>query len=122
MENAFVRLRFDGQGRLRGVYDKRPRDVLAPGRLAISSSSLKTRWPVVARRDIDIFYNDKPIEFVGPAVEVAERGPVRSVLHSGARSGIPDYRRRPDGGRRASRSDHGGLGHEHDVILKAAFP
>ena len=129
MENAFVRLRFDGQGRLRGVYDKRSRrDVLAPGATGNQFILFEDKMASCgASWDIDIFYNDKPIEFDGAllGVEVAERGPVRSVLRF--RRAIGNSRITQDvvlmaESPRIAFQTTVDWGDEHDVMLKAAFP
>ena len=84
LENDRLKLRFDKQGRLRRIYDKRfKREVLAPqatGNQFIlyedKMASTGDSW------DLDIFYEDKPLVHNGTLVqhEIVEQGPVRTVL------------------------------------------
>lgn len=129
LENDHVRARFDARGRLVSLVHK------ALGREAIAPRSPANQFMLFEDKtvacgpawDIDIYYNDKPVEIDGRllSAEVVEQGPVRSVvrfrraiskstltqdviLH--AHSPRLDFQTRVD------------WGDEKDVMLKVAFP
>ena len=129
MENERVKVRFDRQGRVRRIYDKMARrDVLEPGkagnRLILFEDKMATSGTAW---DIDIFYNDKPLEIDGELqeVEVVERGPVRSVVRfrrTLSQSAITQDVILTAGSPRIDFATRVEWGDEKDVLLKAAFP
>jgi alpha-mannosidase len=129
MENDCVRVLFDRQGRIRKVYDKKhERDVLDPDSLGNRFIVFEDKMASTGEAwDIDIFYNDKPLETDGTfeTIEVVERGPVRAALRISrtiSRSRISqDIILRADSPRIdfATTVD---WGNEKDVLLKVAFP
>jgi alpha-mannosidase len=129
LENTLLRLRFDARGRLRSVYDKRHRrEVLAPGATGNQFILFEDKMASCgASWDVDIFYNDKPLEFDGKllSVEVPERGPVRSVLRFRRAIGKSRITQDVILSAESPRIDFQTTvdwGDEHDVMLKAAFP
>ncbi|MEI6217490.1 MAG: alpha-mannosidase, partial [bacterium] len=67
LENALVRAEFDDRGRLVRVFDKRAgREVLEPGavgnRMIVFEDKMATCGPAW---DVEIYYNDKPLEHDG---------------------------------------------------------
>ena len=129
MENDCVRIRFDKQGRLRSVYDKRARrEVLAPretgNRYVLFEDKMATcgtSW------DIDIYFKDKPLEHDGTllSAEVVEQGPVRAVVRftrKMSRSTISQDVILTAGSARVDFGTTVDWGDEKDVMLKVAFP
>ncbi|MFH1740570.1 MAG: alpha-mannosidase [bacterium] len=129
MENDRIRVKFDPQGRIRRLYDKAAkRDVLEPvetgNRFILFEDKMATSG---AAWDIDIFYNDKPIEIDGvlESVEVIERGPVRSVVRfkrALSKSKIIQDVILTAGSARVDFATTIEWGDEKDVLLKVAFP
>ena len=82
LENALIRVRLDGAGRLTSVFDKRrDRELLAPGqpanRLAVYEDK-PVQWDAW---DIDWYYEEKCWEIDAPtSIEVVETGPHRAAL------------------------------------------
>ena len=128
MENDCVRLRFDRQGRLRSVFDKRAgREVVAPGAVAnqlILFEDKPANWDAW---DIDIFYNDKPLATDGEllSIEVKETGPVGAVVRvrrAISKSVISQDIILVAGSPRIDFLTTIEWGDEREVLLKVAFP
>ena len=128
MENERVRIRFDRQGRLRSVYDKRARrEVVAPGAVAnqlILFEDKPANWDAW---DMDIYYNDKPLEADGRllSIEVKEAGPVGAVVRvrrAISKSVVSHDIILTAGSPRIDFLTTIEWGDEKDVLLKAAFP
>jgi len=130
MENDLVRVEFDAKGRMSSLFDKRARrQVLAPGAVGNQFIVFEDKMATCgAAWDMEIFYNDKPIEFDGrlASAKAVEQGPVRSVIRFirkiskstiiqdvvlAAGSARVDFVTRIDWAK-----------DEKDVILKVAFP
>jgi len=128
MENDCLRLRFDRQGRLRSVFDKRARrEVLAPGAIANQLLLFEDKPVNWDAWDIDIFYNDKLLEADGKllSIEVEETGPVRAVLRvrrAISKSVISQDIILVAGSPRIDFLTTIEWGDEREVLLKAAFP
>lgn len=129
LENDRLKLRFDKQGRLRRIYDKRfKREVLAPqatGNQFIlyedKMASTGDSW------DLDIFYEDKPLVHDGALVqhEIIEQGPVRTVLRQVrhiSHSTITQDIILTAGSARVDFETEVEWGAEKNVFLKVAFP
>ncbi|MCX7591276.1 MAG: glycosyl hydrolase-related protein, partial [Kiritimatiellae bacterium] len=128
LENQLLRLEFDKRGRLLRVFDKEAnREVLEPGSVGnqfILYEDKPVNWP---SWDIDIFYEQKPLEFDGEflSAEVVEQGPVRAVLRLRrriSRSEITQDVVITSGSRRIDFETTVDWGDEKDVLLKVAFP
>jgi alpha-mannosidase len=129
LENDLIKVSFDKQGRLRRVYDKRARrDVLAPGKPANQFVLFEDKMASTgAAWDMDLFYNDKPLEFDGKLVsmEIVEEGPVRAVLRikrTISKSTIRQDIILTTGSARIDFATTIEWGDENDVLLKVAFP
>jgi len=129
MENEFVRVSFDRQGRIRRIYDKSSkRDVLQTGAMGNRFILFEDKMASTGEAwDIDIFYNDKPLVIDGAfeSIEIVEQGPIRSVARitrTISRSRITqDVILKAN----SSRIDFATMvdwGNEKDVLLKVAFP
>jgi alpha-mannosidase len=129
IENDCVRITLDELGRVNRILDKKnKREVLASGSIGNQfilfedkSVSCGAAW------DIDIFYNDKPIEYDGKlqSIEVIEEGAVRSVLRvtrSISKSTIIQDIILTAGSSRIDFETKVEWGAEKDVLLKVAFP
>ena len=129
MENNRIKVIFDTQGRIRRLFDKKTkRDVLETAKCGNQfilfedkETSCGAAW------DIDIFYNDKPIEFDGflQSVEVVEQGPVRSVVRFKrliSKSTITQDVILTQDSPRLDFETTVQWGDEKDVLLKVAFP
>jgi alpha-mannosidase len=129
IENDCVKVFLDEQGRINRILDKKNRrEVLAPGSIGNQfilfedkSVSCGPAW------DIDIFYNDKPLEYDGElqSVEVMEEGAVRSVLRITrkiSKSTIVQDIVLTAGSSRVDFETKVEWGAEKDVLLKVAFP
>ncbi|NQT50750.1 alpha-mannosidase [bacterium] len=128
MENDRIRLRFDKQGRIRSIYDKaNRREVVAPGAVAnqlILFEDKPANWDAW---DMDIFYNDKPLETDGTllSIEVKETGPVGAVVRvkrAISKSIVSQDIILTAGSARVDFLTTIEWGDEKDVLLKAAFP
>ena len=128
MENELVRIRFDRQGRIRSVVDKAARREAVPqGAIAnqlILFEDKPANWDAW---DVDIFYNDKPLELDGRllSIEVKETGPVGSVVRirrAISKSVVSQDIILVAGSPRIDFLTTIEWGDEHDVLLKAAFP
>ncbi|MCA9413518.1 MAG: alpha-mannosidase, partial [Candidatus Omnitrophica bacterium] len=129
LENDLLKIRFDKQGRLSQVYHKPSRREVLPSRekgnrfvlFEDKMASCGTAW------DIDIFYNDKPLEIDGDLIsmEVMEQGPVRAVLRikrSISKSVIIQDVILNKGSARIDFMTTVEWGNEKDVLLKVGFP
>ena len=128
MENDFLRVRFDRQGRIRGLYDKRAkREVVAPGARVnqfILFEDKPCNWDAW---DMDIFYNDKPLVTDGEllGIEVKETGPVGAVVRIRRRiskSVVSQDLILVAGSPRLDFLTTVEWGDEKEVLLKVAFP
>ncbi|MFC1806252.1 alpha-mannosidase, partial [Planctomycetota bacterium] len=128
MENDLLRIRFDRQGRIRSITDKRAgREVVAPGARAnqfILFEDKPCNWDAW---DIDIFYNDKPLVTDGAllGIEVKETGPVGAVVRIRRRiskSIITQDIILVAGSPRIDFLTTIEWGDEKEVLLKVAFP
>ena len=126
LENDCVRVRLDGVGRLRSVYDKcAQREALAPGELGNRLQCFDDRPPGNDAWDIELWFEEKGWEITDvDSVELVEAGPVRAVVRFAKRTEksklIQDvilYRHTP-------RVDFctGAEWQEKKVLLKVAFP
>jgi alpha-mannosidase len=128
LENDLIRIGFDRQGRLRRVYDKAAeRHVLPPGAVGNQLILFEDKPHNWDAWDIDIFYNDKPLERDGKLIsaEVMEQGSVRSVVRFVRRiskSVITQDVVLTAGSSRIDFETSVAWADERDVLLKAAFP
>jgi len=129
LENDCVRVTLDKLGRVSRITDKRnAREALAPGAVANRFILFEDKAAACGPAwDIDIFYNDKPLEFDGvlKSVKVVEKGPVRSVVRikrTISRSTITQDIILTAGSARVDFATTVEWGDEKDVMLKVAFP
>ena len=128
MENDVIRLRFDRRGRIRSIVDKRNRREIVP-RGAVANQLIlfedkPANWDAW---DIDIFYNDKPLEVDGKllSIEVKETGPVGAVVRvrrAFSKSVVSQDIILVAGSPRIDFLTTVEWGDEREVLLKAAFP
>ena len=128
MENEFLRIAFDRQGRIRSLYDKRARrEVLAPGAMGNQFILFEDKPVNFDAWDIDIFYTEKPLVTDGEllSIEVKETGPVGSVVRFRrkiSKSIITQDVILVAGSPRIDFLTHVEWGDEKEVLLKVAFP
>lgn len=128
IENDCVHVRFDGQGRVRSVIDKEAgRELIADGEIANRLILFEDKPVNYDAWDIDIFYNDKPLEQDGElvSIDVIEQGPVRSVVRQVRRiskSMVVQDIILHAGSPRVDFACSVDWGDEKDVLLKVAFP
>jgi len=129
MENECLRIEFDRHGRLTRIYDKQvDREVLQSGEIGNRFILFEDKMASTgAAWDIDIFYNDKPLEIDGDfeSMEIVEASPVRSVMR--IKRSIGQSRLCQDiilvcGSYRVDFVTTVEWGDEKDVLLKVAFP
>ncbi len=129
LENDRLRIEINRNGLISRIYDKKAgREVLEPGEIGNrfilfedKMASTGTAW------DIDIYYNDKPLENDGNLIstEVVEQGPIRSVVRtrrSISKSTITQDIILSAGSSRIDFVTSIEWGAEKDVLLKVAFP
>ncbi len=126
LENAYLRLEFDGAGDLVRVYDKEVgRDVLAPGAVGNQFQAFEDRPLNWDAWDIDIFYEQKMWR-AEPAfsVRVVESGPLRATLEIRRRILNSTCVQRISLSWNSRRIDFDTLidWQERHVLLKVAFP
>ncbi|MCD4823859.1 MAG: hypothetical protein K8S55_04580, partial [Phycisphaerae bacterium] len=128
LENDLLRVRFDKNGRLVSVFDKKAkREAIAPGATANQFILFEDKPAAWDAWDIDIFYNDKPLITDGKllSAEVVEAGPVRSVVRFRrelSKSIIIQDVILTAGSARLDFATTIEWGDEKNVLLKVAFP
>ncbi|MFA5865476.1 MAG: alpha-mannosidase [Phycisphaerae bacterium] len=128
LENDCLRVKFNAEGCLTSVFDKSAdREVLADGESANQFILFEDKPVVDDAWDVDIFFNDKPLERSGEilSVEVVETGPVRSVVRTKRRISRSVIRQDvilSAGSKRLDFETTVDWGDEEHVLLKVAFP
>ena len=128
MENDRLRVSFDDHGRLVSVYDKTAeREAIPRGAVGNQFILFEDKTPNMDAWDIDVFYNDKPLEKDGRllSIKVVEQGPVRAVVR--IRRAISNSVITQDvvltaGSSRLDFVTRVEWGDESHVMLKVAFP
>lgn len=126
LESPFFRLRFDVNGRLESIFDKRAsREVVPPGTLANEFQAfedLPLNWDAW---EIDLFYEDKPLPGAKlESMEVVETGPVRATMELAFALGASRIRQRVSVYADVARIDFATEvdWRERHTFLKVAFP
>ena len=126
LENDFVRVRLDGVGRVKSVYDKcAGREVLAPGESGNRLQCFDDRPFAHDAWDIDLWFEEKAWEVDDvQSVELVEAGPVRAVVRFTKRTEKSQFVQDVILYRHTPRLDFctGVEWQEKRVLLKVAFP
>lgn len=128
LENDLLRVRFDRNGLLTSVFDKEfGRECIPDGSKANQFILFEDKPNEFDAWDIDIFYNQKPLEKNGKLVsfKTLEQGPVRSVIRTIreiSKSTITQDIVLTAGSKRIDFETRAKWGAERDVLLKVAFP
>ena len=126
MHNDCYELAFDANGEIRRLYDKRAeRDVLASGQSGNQLVAFEDRPLTYDAWDIDIFYEEKPYPLrEGAQLRLIEQGPVRVTVEVERTFLSSRIRQRISLWRSSPRIDFATEidWHEHQILLKAAFP
>jgi alpha-mannosidase len=126
LRNEYYDLRIDAQGEISRLYDMRAeRDVLAPGQTGNQLIAYEDRPLDFDAWDIDLFYEEKPYPVRAvTAMRIIEEGPVRATVEIVRPYMSSRITQRLSLWRNSPRSDIATEidWHEHQALLKAAFP
>jgi alpha-mannosidase len=126
LSNAYYELRIDAQGEISRLYDVRAgRDVLAPGQTGNQLIAYEDRPLNFDAWDIDLFYEEKPYPLrTVTAMRILEEGPVRATVEIDRPYLSSRITQRVSLWRSSPRIDIATQidWHEHQTLLKAAFP
>ena len=126
LQNGYYDLWIDAQGEIRRLYDKRAeRDVLAPGQTGNQLIAYEDRPLNFDAWDIDLFYEEKPYPVqVVTSMRILEEGPVRATVEVVRPYMSSRITQRISLWRNSPRIDIATEidWHEHQTLLKAAFP
>lgn len=124
--NDCYELVLNSHGEIRRLYDKRVgREVLAPGQVGNQLIVYEDRPLNFDAWDIDLFYEEKP--YILPEagqMDIIEDGPIRATVEVTRHFLSSHIRQRVSLWRNSPRIDFATEidWHEHDILLKAAFP
>lgn len=126
LQNAYYELNLMANGEIERLYDKlAERDVLAPGQTGNQLIAFEDRPLNFDAWDIDLFYEEKPYPLSEAAsVRVIEEGPIRATIEVVRPFMASRVTQRISLWRHSARIDFATEidWHEHQTILKAAFP
>jgi alpha-mannosidase len=126
LRNAFYELSLDEQGEICRLYDfEAAREVIAPGQAANQLIAYEDRPLNFDAWDIDLYYEEKPYPLRdGAQIRVLEKGPVRATVEVERRFLSSRVTQRISLWRSSRRIDFATEidWHEHQMLLKAAFP
>jgi alpha-mannosidase len=126
LQNAFYEMEIDEQGEISHLYDREAeRDVLAPGQTANQLIAYEDRPLNFNAWDIDLYYEEKPYPLRDNVqMRMVEAGPVRVTVEVVRHFLSSRITQRISLWRDSRRIDFATEinWHEHQILLKAAFP
>ncbi len=126
LRNSFYTMELTAQGEITSLYDRQiEREVIAPGQRANQLIAYEDRPLNFDAWDIDLFYQEKPYPIQDePQMRIYEEGPVRATVEVTHRFLNSRITQRISLWRTSRRIDFATEidWHEHQILLKAAFP